>query len=189
MKKTKTSTLFFLFSLHARKGLALAGFALMLTLTACSSLGVESEAKYKDKQHEDIYKHGSVASDKGGFTLLGGDEKKTAENGLGVNGFLWRATLDTLSFLPIASADPFGGVITTDWHAGASTPDERTKLNVLILDRELRADGVKVTVFRQTKGKDGQWIDAPVSPSTASSLEETILTRARQLRLAKRQEK
>lgn len=158
-------------------------------LAGCSETGLQSDATYKDKTQEDMYRYGSVVSDKGGFDLLGGNDKKKEQTGLGVNGFLWRATLDTLSFMPIASADPFGGVITTDWFSPPDAPNERAKVNAFILDRDLRADGVKVTVFRQTKGVDGQWADAAVVPSTASSLEETILTRARQMRLAQKEMK
>ena len=160
--------------------------SVFLMLSACS--GVETEAVYKDKNKEDLYRHGSLASETGGFSLLGSGEKKKDETGLGVNGFLWRAALDTVSFMPIASADPFGGVIITDWHSAADAPNERAKLNIFILDRELRADGIKVTVFRQIK--DGaEWKDAPAAAATGSSLEETILTRARQLRLAQKEKK
>ena len=131
----------------------------------------------------------SLLSDKGGWSLLGGsDEKKATENtGIGVNAFLWRASLDTVSFMPIASADPFGGVILTDWYSAPETPNERTKLNVFIRDRELTANGIKVSVFRQTKDARGQWQDAPVAASTAASLENGILTRARQIRIAQKQ--
>ncbi len=161
--------------------LFLAGF-----LCACS--GVETDPTYRDRTREDLYRYGSVASEDGGFSLLGEKEEKKQE-GLGVNAFLWRATLDTISFLPIASADPLGGLITTDWRVSPDAPNERIKLNVLILDRDLRADGVRVSVFRQTRDEKGDWIDAPVAATTASSLEEAILTRARQLRLAQREKK
>ena len=162
---------------------------LCVTLSACSSGGISSNPEYSDKQREDRYKYGSLASETGGFSLLGNNEKKADQTGLGVNGFLWRASLDTISFMPIASADPFGGVITTDWYSAPDAPNERAKLNVFILDRELRADGVKVTVFRQTRDRSGAWEDATVMPATASQLEETILTRARQLKLAQREGK
>ncbi|HTT98243.1 MAG TPA: DUF3576 domain-containing protein [Rhizomicrobium sp.] len=102
---------------------------------------------------------------------------------VGVNAFLWQATLDTLSFMPLASEDPFGGVILTDWYSAAATPNERTKVTIYILDRRLRADGIKIAVFRQTRSNDG-WVDSPVSPDTATKLEDAILTRARELRLA-----
>ncbi len=162
------------------------GLFLLAALSACS--GVTVDPTYKDKQKDDIYKYGSLASDSGGISILGGKEKKK-EEGIGVNGFLWRAALDTISFMPIASADPFGGLITTDWHTTEASPNERVKLNVLILDRDLRADGVKVTVFRQTRGTNGEWTETPAAAATASSLEETILTRARQLRLAQKEAK
>jgi hypothetical protein len=102
---------------------------------------------------------------------------------LGVNSYLWHASLDTLSFLPVQSADPFGGVIITDWYSAPENPNERMKVTVYILDRRLRADGVKIAVFRQTHSADG-WIDAQVNPDTATKLEDAILARARELRLA-----
>lgn len=166
---------------------SLSCFFLACLLSACSSGDIKTDPTYSDKQREDLYKNGSLVSGQGGFSLLGGDNKKE-NNGLGVNAFLWRATLDTISFMPIASADPFGGLITTDWHTSAEGSNERLKLNILILDRDLRADGVKVTVFRQVKGSDGAWQDSPAAPTTASALEETILTRARQLRLTQREQ-
>jgi hypothetical protein len=105
------------------------------------------------------------------------------ENGaLGVNAYLWRATLDTLSFLPLASADPYGGVIITDWYANPSKPDERLKATVYILDTRLRADGVSAAVFRETLA-NGVWTPATVSPDTNVALENAILAKARQLRL------
>ncbi len=110
----------------------------------------------------------------------------SAANGartLGVNSYLWHATLDTLSFIPLASADPFGGVVITEWYTAPQAPNERMKVTVYILDRKLRADGLKVAVFRQTKAADG-WADAAVSGDTATKLEDAILTRARELRLA-----
>lgn len=102
---------------------------------------------------------------------------------LGVNSYLWHATLDTLRFMPLASADPFGGVVITDWYTAPEDPQERMKVTVYILDRNLRADGLKIAVFRQT-ASNGAWTDAQVSPDTSTKLENAILTRARELRLA-----
>jgi Domain of unknown function (DUF3576) len=120
-------------------------------------------------------------------SLFGVDKKKGGGDGgiggVAVNTFLWHASLDTMSFMPIASADPFGGTIITDWYAPRETPNERFKVNVFILNRELRADGVRVTVFRQRKDASGTWVDAPVDPKTGRDLENSILTRARQMRL------
>ncbi len=107
----------------------------------------------------------------------------TGARTLGVNSYLWHATLDTLSFIPLASADPFGGVVITDWYSAPQVPTERMKVTVYILDRNLRADGLKVAVFRQVKGTDG-WADAQVASDTSTKLEDAILTRARELRLA-----
>ena len=107
-----------------------------------------------------------------------------ATAGLGVNSYLWRATLDTLAFMPLASADPIGGTVITDWYVNPQAPAERLKATVYILDTRLRADGLNVTVFKQTRDPSGQWIDAPVSPQTDIDIENSILTRARQLRLS-----
>ncbi|MBL9035798.1 MAG: DUF3576 domain-containing protein [Rhodospirillaceae bacterium] len=103
--------------------------------------------------------------------------------GIGVNNLLWRASLDTVSFMPLVSADPFGGVIITDWYTPPSAPDERFKVNIYILGRALRADGIRASVFRQQMQGAG-WVDAPVALNTATDLENAILTRARQMRLA-----
>ncbi len=102
---------------------------------------------------------------------------------LGVNSYLWHASLDTLSFMPLKSADPFGGVIITDWYSAPAAPNDRMRVTIYILDRRLRADGLKVAVFRQSLGPQG-WVDAAVNPETAVKLEDAILTRARELRLA-----
>lgn len=103
---------------------------------------------------------------------------------IGVNGYLWRATLDTLSFMPLASADPYGGVVITDWYINPEKQDERLKVTVYILDARLRADGLNVAVFKQNKAADGQWIDAPSASQTETDLENAILTKARQLKLS-----
>ena len=117
--------------------------------------------------------------DTGATIVAGGNNRLT----LGVNSYLWHATLDTLAFMPLASADPFGGVVITDWYVAPNAPDERLKVTIYILDRALRADGLKVVVFRQTRS-GVVWSDAQPSPDTAHKLEDAILTRARELRLA-----
>lgn len=116
---------------------------------------------------------------------LFGDKKKDKGDaaGIGVNSFLWRASLDTIAFMPIANADPFGGTIITDWYQLPESPAERFKVNVFILDKALRADGVKVSVFKQVRDASGQWVDVKVEPRMATDLENSILTRARQLRI------
>lgn len=121
----------------------------------------------------------------GGLSFGAGSEqpKDLGEGAiLGVNAYLWRASLDTVSFMPITGADPFGGTIVTDWYTAPNSPGERYKLNVYILGRELRSDGIKVSVFRQVQGKGG-WADAPAPATMGTALEDTILTKARQLRI------
>ncbi|MDE3116621.1 MAG: DUF3576 domain-containing protein [Pseudomonadota bacterium] len=103
---------------------------------------------------------------------------------LGVNSYLWQASLSTLSFMPLASEDPFGGVIITDWYVNPQSPGERMKVTVYIISRQLRADGLKLAVFRQTRASDGSWAEAQTNPDVATKLEDEILTRARELRLA-----
>ncbi len=121
-----------------------------------------------------------------GAALVSTDGRKASEGGtgIGVNSFLWRASLDTLSFMPLVTADPFGGVIITDWYTAPDTPTERFKVQVYILDKRLRADGVTVNVFRQERGEAADWLDAPVDPNTKIQMENAILTKARQLRVA-----
>lgn len=123
----------------------------------------------------------------GGFSLFGGDDPAPAQGdaaSIAVNGYLWRATLDTLSFMPLASADPYGGVIITDWYANPEKPDERFKCTVYILDSRLRADGLNVAVFKQQRDAAGNWVDQPTAGQTETDLENAILTKARQLRLS-----
>jgi hypothetical protein len=161
-----------------------------LLLGACN--GVKPEAKFPDPDEEKRYRYGSILGGEGGFTLLGprrADANAQDAQGIGVNSYLWRASLDTLAFMPIVSADPFGGVILTDWYSPPETPNERFKVNLYILDRQLRADGIRISVFRQQRsnagpGAAGDWRDAGVNTETANRLEDTVLTRARQLRIA-----
>jgi hypothetical protein len=100
---------------------------------------------------------------------------------IGVNSYLWRASLDSLSFMPLLQADSSGGVIITDWYANPGNPNERMKVTVSILDRDLRADALRVAASRQV-AQNGTWVDAPVQAATVQKLEEIILTRARDLR-------
>lgn len=137
------------------------------TLTACGSNPDKPEA-----------------SSSGGFLGIGGKKNDAASaEQIGVNSFLWRASLDTLSFMPLVSADAFGGTIITDWYANPEAPRERFKATVYILDTRLRADGLNVSVNRQTLTANG-WLDAPSDPDVAIQLENKILVRARELRLS-----
>lgn len=122
---------------------------------------------------------GNIRSGGGGI-LGGGDEKAR----LPVNKYLWQGALDTLSFLPLVSTDPFTGVIATDWGSTPEAPGERFKVTAYMLNPGLSAASLKVAVFREVRGDEGLWRPAPVSPDTARQLEDAILTRARQIRIA-----
>jgi len=102
---------------------------------------------------------------------------------IGVNAYLWRASLDTLSFMPLLQTDSNGGVIVTDWYVNPRAPTERMKVTVTILDQDLRADAVRVAALREVN-QGGQWVAAPVQAATVQKLEDIILTRARDLRRA-----
>jgi hypothetical protein len=160
----------------------------LLALAACGSVSTpKGEAKYPTGMDRDGTDANDVYTPKtsifGTGGLFGRGEEKTDEAGIGVNSFLWRASLDTVAFMPLASADPFGGVILTDWYSPPETPGERFKINVFILDKQLRSDGVQVKVFRQVS-KGGQWRDADVGTDMGRQLEDAILTRARQMRVS-----
>ncbi|MCA1749500.1 MAG: DUF3576 domain-containing protein [Sphingomonadales bacterium] len=117
----------------------------------------------------------------------GGDDRPaqglapTQTTTIGVNTYLWRAALDTLSFMPMGQVDSSGGVIVTDWYANPAAPTERMKLTVTILDSDLRADALRVAASRQLYN-GSQWLEAPVQAATVQRLEELILTRAREIR-------
>ena len=109
------------------------------------------------------------------------NDAQEAGAGLQVNKYLWRGALETLGFAPFVSTDPFGGVIVTDWYAPPGTTGERFKVTAYVLGRALRADGVRVTVFRQTR-EGGAWADASVSSATSTEIEGKVMARARELR-------
>ncbi len=100
---------------------------------------------------------------------------------IGVNSYLWRASLEALSFMPLLQTDSNGGVIVTDWYTNPNNPNERMKVTVTILDQDLRADALRVAASRQVM-TNGVWADAPVQAATTQKLEDVILTRARDLR-------
>jgi hypothetical protein len=150
-----------------------------LALSACSMFRGDDSPSGQSRADDN--------RDRGGVPLFGGgntsSNRSGGQAGIGVNSFLWRASLDTLNFMPLASADPFGGVIITDWYSDPTTPSERFKATVYILDTRLRADALNVSIFRQ-QNVNGAWADATVDPETEVQIENAILTRARQLRLS-----
>jgi len=159
----------------------LSALLLALGISACSSDYTTEEMKTESSEDR---RNQGMGKFLGEDTLtFGGPKKREQEDtGLGVNSYLWRASLDTISFMPIATADPFGGVIITDWYSPPESPQERLKINIFILDRQLRSDGLKVSVFRQERDTSGNWIDQAIDPQTTKDLENAILARARHFR-------
>jgi hypothetical protein len=158
-------------------------------LAGCSSLGENTRVPGPDEYNDDSQRaqvRGRLGGEDG-ILVVGTDRSRRNGDadqggaGLGVNAYLWRATLDTLSFMPLASADPFGGVVITDWYSPPGVAGERFKATAYVLGRQLRSDGVRVSLFRQEQ-RGGAWVDVPVSPSTQSELEDKVLSRARELR-------
>jgi len=160
-------------------------------LTGCGT-DLSTESSFPEQRGGQVYQSG--APDKrdtifGEGGILGGGKKGLEEgqggSGIGVNSYLWRASLDTLSFMPLSSADPFGGVIITDWYTPPESPGERFKVTVYILDRRLRADGLRVAAFKQNLDTTNNWVPVELTPKTITNLENAILKRARELRIAR----
>ncbi|TAK98214.1 MAG: DUF3576 domain-containing protein [Rhodospirillaceae bacterium] len=155
---------------------------LSLTLGACGSSSKQVFQRSPDVSREEAANRDQGSMFGKGLNLFS-SSKSDASPEVAVNAFLWRAALDTVAFMPLASADPFGGIIITDWYSLPESPDERFKVNVYILGRALRADGLKVSVFRQTRGPSGAWSDTAVGPEVNPDFEDAVLSRARELRL------
>ena len=152
---------------HARglaRAVALGGLG--LSLAACSSLGDPFGDPFASSPRDQQRQADIAASN---------------VTAIGVNSYLWRASLETLSFMPLTQADSSGGVIVTDWYSNPQNPDERVKISVSILDQDLRADALRVAASREVL-QGGTWVTAPVQAATVQRLEDIILTKARDLR-------
>jgi hypothetical protein len=157
---------------------------LPLVLAACSGGKVLPDNAYNDPRYSGPGAgNGSILGDNGDtFSFGRGSDSANKGGALGVNAYLWRGALDTLSFMPLASADPFGGVIITDWYQPPGSGGERFKAAAYILGQQLRADGLRVVLYRQVL-QNGQWVDAQTDPAVQTALENRVLDRARQLRV------
>jgi hypothetical protein len=172
--------------------LRLIGLAALLAASGCSSDAVKPNATAPNFAGLGSGGPGDPAA----TSRLGGEDSGVIFNsgkiggaadqagvgsGIGVNAFLWRGALDTIGFMPLVSADPFGGVIITDWYTPPGTSGERFKASVYVLGRDLRSDGVRLNINRQVL-ENGQWVDAPVAASTVADIENKMLARARRMR-------
>lgn len=177
---------------------ALAAVA-VLVLGACSGNQAPKEediprpgpkGKYDPRYDESILGPGGATIGSVGSRTLGrlfGGGRDEGQGALPINKYLWQAALDTVSFLPLASTDPFTGVIVTDWAARPEAPNERFKVTIRITGPELSAASLKVAVFREVQDDKGLWVPAPVSAETVEKLEDAILVRAREIRIAARE--
>ncbi|PLX29939.1 MAG: DUF3576 domain-containing protein [Alphaproteobacteria bacterium] len=156
-------------------------FSLVL-LAQCDAGTTQRSERYAPMnswEREDV-KHPDRVFGEGGVTL--GTQKSAPGGVIKVNAYLWRASLDVISFMPLAQVEPFTGVITTDWYQPAEKDTERFKITVLVLDHVLRADGIKVSVFKEVYQAGKGWTTAQVDQEMNEQLEETILNRARELK-------
>ncbi len=167
--------------------LAAIALSFPVLLAGCGSGRLVGNDEYgTDSARERILRESGRNPRDAGFIVFGVDRNQPGEQGGGpggvsVNAYLWRATLETLSFMPLQSADPAGGVIITDWYSPPTADGERFKAQAYVLGRQLRSDGVRVQVFRQAY-RGGQWVDQPASSATNSEMEDRVLARARELR-------
>ena len=117
---------------------------------------------------------------------MGNKESNNAISSIGmpINPYLWKGSLETIGFMPLSSADPFGGIIITDWYSDGQTINERCKINIFIKGLELKTSNLKVNTFCQSF-ENNRWIDLPTSASQSAQLENAILNKAKRIKLAK----
>lgn len=128
---------------------------------------------------------GGLFGKKASIDLLGGgkDSQQTSFGmGLPINPFLWKASIETISFMPLASTDPFAGTIITDWYAAENNIGERCKLNIFINGADMKTDNLKVLSFCQSL-KNNQWVNSPSNSEDNTKLENAILNKAKKLKL------
>ena len=127
---------------------------------------------------------GGLLGKKGGLSL-GTKEGNNAVSSIGmpINPYLWKGSLETIGFMPLSSADPFGGIIITDWYSDGQTINERCKINIFIKGLELKTSNLKVNTFCQSF-ENNRWVDLPTSASQSAQLENAILNKAKRIKLA-----
>ena len=152
----------------------------VLVVGGCGSLTLPGGNDYSSKQTQTVSSSSGARSEEPPSLSKSQDTKNY---GVGVNGYLWRSCLDILSFMPLSSADPFGGVIITDWYSPPEAPRSRFKVTAYILSSSLQSDAVRISVFRQVRTDSGEWEDMAVNEVVSSDLENTVLARARELKV------
>jgi len=166
--------------MHFFNRVGLTTLGLFIFLNGCSDVPI-SHDKLVSARRQRNKGEGKFFGD---ALTFGGKKSSSSEAGkIGVNSFLWHAVLDVFSYMPLKAVDPFGGVIITDWYTVSKSEKERFKVDIVILGRQLRSDGLRISVFKQIKNEQGVWFDACVDPEVAKELEDIVLVRARQLRV------
>lgn len=153
---------------------------MIVLISGCSQNHNLDYSYPKSKEQLEDERVGKLSGD--GINIVGGKLKRSpGSNGIGVNSYLWRATLDVVYKLPLITVDPFGGTILTDWQQVPGIPNERYKLNIAIISSELRSDGLRVHAFTEQK-QGSKWVKIKTNPSFSQAIEEKILYKAREIR-------
>ena len=129
---------------------------------------------------------GGLLGKKGTATLFGKDKEisnQTTNLGMPINPYLWKASLNTIDFMPLSSTDPFAGTIITDWYTAETNQGERCKLNIFINGKDLKTENLKVSSFCQTL-KNNQWVNEPSNKDENTKLENVILNEAKKIKLS-----
>ncbi|MBO6466424.1 MAG: DUF3576 domain-containing protein [Pelagibacteraceae bacterium] len=147
--------------------------------------GTPEERQLALADAENRLKSGGGLLGKKGLSLgeINKSEKTTATIGLPINPYLWKGSLETIDFMPLASVDPFAGIIITDWYANQGAPNERCKINIFIKGYEMKTDNLKVNSFCQSLS-NGQWVDIKNNIDNDAKLENAILNKAKKIRLS-----
>jgi hypothetical protein len=153
---------------------ALALVAVSLSLTGCS--GISPAPVQKEEQPVSFF-----TGKPGGIKLSDFGSSDSGDGAMPVNALLWRAALEIASFVPLDDVDTFGGTIVTEWYSLPDRPDERIKLAIFVIGRELRSDAISVRVYLQ-KQSDGVWVQVGQDDDLKTQIEDLILTRAREIR-------
>jgi hypothetical protein len=161
--------------------------SLSLALVACAETPLSGQPDTVSAQQASTSEASEIDTEATIWTVLGFRKKESQrrvgpQTGGTVSPILWQATLDTLNFVTFASEDPLAGSLVTDWYSPSGKPNERYKVNVFILARSLRSDALAVTVTREARLGDGNWLETTIARQVEADLETAILNRARQLK-------
>ena len=151
---------------------------ILLMISSCSNYKSVFSSKVNDKTQKPIL----VLEDTRKDVLLSKIINPQNLDNVNVNGYLWRATLNILSFVPLISTDALSGTIITDWYVNKNIQNQRLKITVNINTNELKSESIKIKVEIQNF-KNNIWSQPLTSNSLATQIEDSILNEARNLKL------